>query len=119
MSINGRNTRPITNNPALPSSIFHEEVSRASYNYPSARELHRLLERRRATVLGYEVPLNLYEAAEYVGLCAMLVAGMAIKGVIPSSPVAEAYGTRIFFASELDAWINSLLSREANSCRVQ
>ena len=76
----------------------------------SPHEHRLLLERRRAEANGYEVPLDLEEAAAYTGLSSGGVISRVLDGGMPAHAVAcESW---IFYSSELKEWL-------ASQCRPQ
>lgn len=100
--------------PNLPTSIAQPQDSQVA---PTARELLRFLERRRAQELGCELPLNLEEAAAYVDVHRKTIARMARNGEIPAHPVSGTQRkTWRFYASELDAWLRNRLSSDCHPC---
>ena len=120
MSLNNHSHFPhLTGAPALPVPALNQQPNEPATNHqpPSARDLHRLLERRRAQELGYEMPLNTGEAASYVGYHKKTVERMARDGEIPAHP---AFGVRRktwkFYASELDAWLQAVCLAGGAAC---
>ena len=113
-SSNSTENSSASDSPHLRTNIAQHEGAHVS---PTAREQLRFLERRRAQKLGYELPLNLTEAAAYVDMHRKTVASMARNGEIPAHPVS---GTRRitwkFYASELDAWLRHRLSSACHPC---
>lgn len=84
---------------------------------PTARELQRFLERRRAQELGYELPINTVEAADYVGLHPKTVERMARAGEIPAHPASGVRRkTWKFYSSELDAWLRGKVNSSRRPC---
>ena len=85
---------------------------------PSPKELSRYQQRRRARLLGFELPLTTREAAEYVGFHRKTVERMARAGLVPAHPVCGVRRkTWMFYASELDVWLRAKVnqSRHASS----
>src|ERR1039458_10685720 len=75
---------------------------------PTSRDLTRSTEGCRARDLGYELPLNTREAANYVGFHPKTVERMARGGDIPAHPASGVRRkTWKFYPSELDAWLRA------------
>jgi hypothetical protein len=73
---------------------------------PNSEEIRRLLERRRAAELGYELPLYASEAAEYIGVSlsalGRLVSGREIPTHVRPCPRGEML---LFYVAELEEWL--------------
>ena len=84
---------------------------------PTSHELRRFTERRRAQDLGYELPLDTSEAAEYVGFHRKSVERMARLGEIPAHPVSGVLRkTWRFYPSELDSWLRARVNSRRYPC---
>ena len=84
---------------------------------PSSRDLTRFIERRRAQKLGYELPLNTREAADYVGFHRKTIERMARAGEIPAHPASGVRRkTWKFYASELDSWLRAKVHSPRRPC---
>jgi excisionase family DNA binding protein len=112
MSLSNHSNSPnLTDASALPVPVVNQQSHEptSSHRPPSARELRRFLERRRAQELGYEMPLNTEEAASYVGYQKKTVERMARDGEIPAHPASGVRRkTWKFYASELEGWLRAL-----------
>lgn len=105
--------------PALPPSVINQGLHAplAAHVSPTAGEIRRFLERRRAQELGFEMPLNTREAAGYVGFHPKTVERMARNGEIPAHPASGVHRkTWKFYASELDAWLRAKVSSPCHPC---
>jgi excisionase family DNA binding protein len=109
----------------LPSAVNHRRrKSQVETVTPTSHDLTRFTERCRARDLGYELPIDTREAADYVGFHPKTVERMARMGEIPAHPVSGvSRKTWKFYPSELDVRLRakvcgSLLmksKRDANS----
>jgi excisionase family DNA binding protein len=83
----------------------------------TAADLRRFAERSRARELGYEIPLNTREAAEYVGLHPKTTEKMARLGEIPAHAVCGVRRkTWKYYPSELDAWLRAKVDSPRHPC---
>lgn len=93
--------------------------TRKSTNHtpPTDAQLRRFLERRHALELGYELPFDTFEAAEYVGLHPKTVERMARRGEIPAHPISGARRkTWRYYRTELDEWLRGRVNSRRYPC---
>jgi excisionase family DNA binding protein len=84
---------------------------------PTSRDLTRFTERCRARDLGYELPLNTREAADYVGFHPKTMERMAREGEVPAHPASGVLRkTWKFYPSELDAWLRAKVNSPRHPC---
>ena len=92
-------------------------ISQVETVQPTSRDLTRFTERCRARDLGYELPLNTREAANYVGFHPKTVERMAREGDIPAHPASGVRRkTWKFYRSELDAWLRAKVNSHRHPC---
>jgi len=97
--------------------IHPRSGSRAEKPYPTTTQLSRLLERRRALELGYELPLTTEEAGMFIGFHPKTVERMARNNEIPAHPASGARKkTWRFYASELDEWLRAKVNSHRYPC---
>ncbi len=115
-----RNTQPVVISvPAPPRSNVkpRRNESQAETFSPTSHDLRRFTERRRAQDLGYELPLDTSEAAEYVGFHRKSVERMARLGEIPAHPVSGVLRkTWRYYPSELDSWLRARVNSRRYPC---
>jgi excisionase family DNA binding protein len=106
-------TRPLI--PQVANGL--RKTRRTEKLYPTDSQLSRLLERRRALELGYELPLNTEEAALFVGFNSKTVERMARSGEIPAHPASGiCRKTWKFYPSELDEWLRAKVNSHRYPC---
>jgi excisionase family DNA binding protein len=91
--------------------------SRVEIASPTSRDLTRFTERCRALDLGYELPLNTREAADYVGFHPKTMERMAREGEVPAHPASGVLRkTWKFYPSELDTWLRAKVNSPRHPC---
>src|ERR1017187_3276070 len=109
MMKSNHNTQPTTFGvTAQPPSAVNQRrrISQVETVPPTSRDLTRFTERCRALDLGYELPLNTREAADYVGFHPKTMERMAREGEVPAHPASGVLRkTWKFYPSELDTWL--------------
>ena len=115
-----RNPQPVVVNvpaPSRPAVEPRRPRPSAEISSPTSRDLRRFTERCRALELGFELPLNTREAADYVGLHPKTVERMARSGEIPAHPVSGVRRkTWKLYPSELDAWLHAKVHSPRHPC---
>ena len=122
MASPSNNQHPEPNNirPLTPPTAIRHRGRNAEKPYPTNAQLSRLLERRRALELGYELPLDTEEATLFVGYKnPKTVERMARNGEIPAHPISGARRkTWRFYPSELDAWLRAKVNSHRYPCSL-
>lgn len=93
------------------------QAARTEQVSPTSAELRRFNERRRAQELGYELPLNTKEAANYIGFHPKSVERWARLGEVPAHPASgNRRKTWKYYASELDEWLRGKVNSRRYPC---
>jgi len=102
----------------LPSAVNHRRrKSHVETVPPTTHDLTRFIERCRARDLGYELPIDTREAANYVGYHPKTVERMARMGEIPAHPASGvSRKTWKFYPSELDVWLRAKVNSHRYPC---
>lgn len=112
-----RNAQPVVIGDPRPAVEPRRPQPSAETLTPTPRDLRRFTERCRARDLGFELPLNTREAADYVGLHPKTVERMARCGEIPAHPVSGVRRkTWKLYPSELDAWLRAKVNSPRHPC---
>jgi excisionase family DNA binding protein len=120
MMKSNHNTQPTTFGvTAQPPSAVNQRrrISQVETVPPTSRDLTRFTERCRALDLGYELPLNTREAADYVGFHPKTMERMAREGEVPAHPASGVLRkTWKFYPSELDTWLRAKVNSPRHPC---
>lgn len=106
--------------PLAPPASHHSRTKKSiNHNPPTDAELRRFQDRRRALEMGYELPFDTLEAAEYVGLHPKTVERMARRGEIPAYAISGARRkTWRYYRNELDEWLRGKVNSRRYPCSL-